>query len=110
MPLPGRDVAVIVGVFKAALQGVVVDVGHALFGLDPVDAHGFKFQIGHGAGGVLGERLVNPQGDFAAGNHFTLHQMCLDDLLCDGQSHNYIPLSIIADMACPTCSFISFSA
>ena len=65
----GLGVFVVVGVFKARLQGVVVDVGDRFFGLDPGDADGLEFQIGHGPGGVLGEGLVDFQADLAAGRH-----------------------------------------
>ena len=58
----GLDVPVIVGVLKAGLEGVVVDIGHGSLCFDPVNAHGLKFQIGHGAGGILRQGLVNAQG------------------------------------------------
>ena len=51
--------AVVVGVFKAGLQGVVVDIRHGKLGTHARHAHRFKFQIRHGAGGVLGQRLVD---------------------------------------------------
>ena len=88
------NVAVVVGVFKAGLQGVVVDVGHAALGPDAVDAHGLKFQISHGAGCILGQGLVNAQGNFAARRHVPLHQVRADDFLCDGQSHIGFSFSI----------------
>ena len=65
----GLDIAVVVGVLEAALEGVVVDVGHGQLGAHPLDAHGLEFEVGHGAGGVLGQGLVDAQGDLAAGGH-----------------------------------------
>ena len=45
--------AVVVGVFKAGLQGVVVDIGHGLLGFDTRNAHSLKLQISHRSGSVL---------------------------------------------------------
>ncbi len=41
----------------------------------PADAHGLELQHHHGAGGVLGQRLVNLQADLAAGLHGTFQQV-----------------------------------
>ena len=49
----GLDVPVIVGVFKAGLEGVVVDIGHGLLGFDTRNAHSLKLQISHRSGSVL---------------------------------------------------------
>ena len=83
----GLDIAVVVGVFKAGLQGVVVDIGHGPLGFHPVDAHGFKFQIGHGAGGILGQGLVNAQGHLSPRLHAAADQMGGDQLFCQCLSH-----------------------
>ena len=77
----GSDVFVIVRIFKARLQGVVVDISDALFGFDARDAHGLKLQIGHGAGGVLRKRLVDMDGNLAARDHFARYQMGRQDFL-----------------------------
>ena len=50
----GLDKAVIVRVFKTGLEGVVVNIGNGTFRLDPRHSHGLKFQIRHGACGILG--------------------------------------------------------
>ena len=84
----GLDVPVIVGVFKAGLEGVVVDIGHGALCSDPVNAHGLKFQIGHGAGGVLGQGLVDAQRHLAAGGHVSGHQMGCNDFLCNCLTHD----------------------
>ena len=71
----GLDIAVVVGVLKAGLQGVVVDIGNRTLRLDPVDPHGLEFQIGHGAGGVLRQRLVDPQSHLCSRFHGAADQM-----------------------------------
>ena len=81
------EVAVVVRVFKAGLQRVVVDVGHAQLGLYARDAHRLELEIGHRAGRVLRERLVNAQGDLAAGGHVAAQQMCADDFLSQCLTH-----------------------
>ena len=83
----GTDKPVVVGVFKAGLQGVVVDVSDAALGFDPRHAHRFKFQIGHGAGGVLSEGLVDLDTDFLSLNHFAVHQMGAEDFFCNCHTH-----------------------
>ena len=44
----GLNVSVVVGVLKAGLQGVVVDVRHGALGFDPIDPHSLEFQVRHG--------------------------------------------------------------
>ena len=77
----GGDIAVVVRVFKAGLQGVVVDVGHAALGLDALDIHGLKLQVGHGPGGILRERLVDADGDLAPRLELARYQMAGKNLL-----------------------------
>ena len=83
----GLEVLVVVGVHEAALQCVVIHIGDGEFGFHLGDAHGLEFQIGHGAGGILGQGLVDFQGDFAAGGHFARNQVGADDLLCNCLTH-----------------------
>ena len=83
----GLDVPVIVGVLKAGLEGVVVDIGHGSLCFDPVNAHGLKFQIGHGAGGILRQGLVNAQGYLSPRLHAAADQMGGDQLFCQCLSH-----------------------
>ena len=85
----GLEIAVVVRVFKAGLQRVVVDIGHAQFGPDARDAHRLKLQIGHRAGGILRERLVDAQGDLAAGCHVAVQQVGADDFLSKGLTHGF---------------------
>ena len=83
----GLDVAVVVGVFKAGLQRVVVDVGDAALGLDARHAHRFKFEVRHRARGVLRQCLVDAQAHVGARRHFAAQPVCLNDFLCNGKSH-----------------------
>jgi hypothetical protein len=83
----GLDVSVVVGVFKAGLEGVVINIGHRSLGFDPVNAHGLKFQIGHGAGGILGQGLVDAQSHLSSRLHAATDQMGSDQLFCQCLSH-----------------------
>ena len=83
------DIAVVVRVFKAGLEGVVIDVGHAAFGFDAFYIHGLKLQIGHGPGGILRERLVDADSDFAARLELAGYQMGGKNLL--GYVHAFGP-------------------
>ena len=76
------DEEMVVKIFRAALQHVVVDVGHGAFGFYTVDAHGFQLEIRHRTGGILGEGLVNAQTDLVAWFHFTIGEMGSEDLFC----------------------------
>jgi hypothetical protein len=62
---------VVVGVLEARLEHVVVDVGDGELGPHPGNAHRLELEIGHGAGGVLGKRLVDADTDLAAGRELT---------------------------------------
>ena len=59
--------AVVVGIFKSGLQRVVVHIAHGELCLDTVKPDGLELQIGHGARGVLGQGLVDPQCIFGIG-------------------------------------------
>ena len=45
--------AVVVGVLKAGLESVVVDVSYRAFGFYAVNAHSFELEICHSSGSVL---------------------------------------------------------
>ena len=87
------QIAVVVGVFKAGLQGVVIDIGHTALRFDTGNPHRLEFQIGHRAGCVLRQRLVDFQRYFAARRHIAADQMGFDDFLCDCFTHNASPFS-----------------
>ena len=87
------DKAVVICIFKAILEGVVVDVRHAAFCTYTRNAHCLKFQICHCTGCVLCQGLVDSDSDFGTLYHFTFHQMCFQDLFRQGQSHSISFLS-----------------
>ncbi len=92
------EVAMVVHVAEVGLEGVVVDVGHGKLCADPWNADGLELQVGHGAGGVLGEGLVDADGnvrsplDGLSGDKLSvraglLYDVSLQNLFCQGQCH-----------------------
>ena len=75
------DILVVVRVLKPGLQGVVVDIGNALLRPHPPDAHGLKLQVGHRAGGVLRQGLVDPDGDLFPGLRGAADQVRVQDFV-----------------------------
>ena len=65
----------VVGVLEIGLQHVVVDVADRELGAHSRQAHGLELQVGHRAGGVLGQRLVDAHADLAAGFHLAGDEM-----------------------------------
>ena len=78
----GGNVLVIVGVFKAGLQGVMVDIGHAAFRFHPVNAHGFQLQVGHRTRGILRQGLIDSDRNFRARHQLALEQVFFQNFLC----------------------------
>ncbi len=66
-------VAVVVGVFKTALQSIVVDISHRKFRFHPFAVHCLEFEISHSSRCVLRESLVYFQTDFFADGHFSAY-------------------------------------
>ena len=66
----GLDKSVVIGIFKACLESIVVDVGNAFFGFDSGNTDSLKFKISHGTCSVLSESLVDFKTDFGANGHF----------------------------------------
>ncbi len=108
----GLQVAVIVSVFKAALQSIVVNIGNGQLRLHPGDAHGLKFQVSHGARSILGQGLVDAQSHLAAPVHFPGHQVLCNDFFSNGHSHSlHAPnMCALALMMWSVASFLAFSA
>ena len=73
----------VVGVFKAGLQSVVVYVSHGKLRPDARNSHGLELKISHGSGSVLSESLVYFQGDFTAHGHLSADEMLLYYFLRD---------------------------
>jgi len=86
------QVQVVVGVLEPFLQRVVVDVGDGLLGLHPGNPHRLELQVRHRPGGVLGEGLVDPDGDLLARLLVSGNVVRVDDLLDDVLSHRSSPL------------------
>ena len=76
------NILVIIRVFKSRLQGVVIDIGNALHCPHTADAHRLELQVGHRAGGVLCQGLVDPDRYLFAGLRNPADQVCVQNLLC----------------------------
>lgn len=81
--------SVVVRVFKAGLQSVVVNVCDRKLGLYSLDSHSLEFKVCHGACGVLSESLIDPQTDLAANGHVAAEQVAFYKLLCNSAAHLY---------------------
>ena len=79
----------IVGVFKAGLQCIMVDIRHRTLGAHARYAHRFKFQIRHGAGRILRQRLVDLQTDLAARFHLAADEVGTNQFLCKCITHEF---------------------
>ena len=86
------QIEVVVAVLRSVLHHIVVDVGDREFGLDFRNSHRLKFEVGHRAGRVLRQRLVDPDRDGLAGFAAPLHKMRFNDLLYNGASGHDIQL------------------
>ena len=69
------DEFVVVGVFEACLQCVVVYVCNGKLSLNFIDFHRFQLQIYHGASGVLCQGLVDLDSDLFARSQGAFHQV-----------------------------------
>ena len=78
----------VVGIFKARLQGIVVNVCNRTLGFHLFHSHCLKLQVSHCTCGVLSQCLVNAQSDFLPLDHFPIYEMCLQDFFCNRHSHN----------------------
>jgi len=83
------QIAVVVRVAKVGLQHVVVGIADGELRADAGQVHGLELQVGHGAGGVLRQGLVDAQADLFAGDHLALGEVRLDDLLREVVAHGY---------------------
>ena len=87
---------VVVGIAKVGLEDVVIDVLRRQLRVRPVEGHRFQLEHDHRAGGVLGERLVDPHPDLDAGRHLSFDDVVGDELLRDVSTHAHC---ILADPA-----------
>ena len=79
----------VIGIFKARLQCIVVYISHAALGFNAVKPHGFKFKIRHGARSVLRQCLVDFKRNLAAHGHIARKHMRFNNFLCNSVAHNY---------------------
>ena len=90
----GRDAlqeAMVVGVLEARLEHVVVDVADRELRAHARDAHRLELEVGHRAGGVLRQRLVDAERDLAAGDGLAVDEVLFDDLAGQALSHRLAP-------------------
>ena len=83
------DEAVVVRIFKPVLQGVVVDVGNRTLSAHTRNPDSLKFDVCHGAGRVLRQRLVDFQPDFRALFELAVHDVRAQNLF--GQCKSHVP-------------------
>ena len=69
------DEAVVVGVLKARLEGVVVDVSHTALSLYSGYTDSLKFEVSHSARSVLRKGLVDLYADFFALDVFAVYKV-----------------------------------
>ena len=77
----------VVGVAEVGLEDVVVDVLGRQLRVRPVEAHRLQLEHDHRAGGVLRERLVDPDADLGAGGHLAVDDVLGDELLRNVSTH-----------------------
>ncbi len=82
-----QEVAVVVGVLEAGLEGVVVDIADRELGGEAFDAHGLELEIGHRPRRVLRQGLVDADADFAAALPLAFDEVRLEDLPRQALAH-----------------------
>lgn len=80
----------VVGIAEVGLDQVVVHVLGGQLGPDPVEAHRLQLQHHERPGGVLGERLVDPDRDLGPRREIALDEVRCDELVRDAESHAYL--------------------
>jgi len=77
----------IVGVAEISLQHIVVGITDRQLCAHSRQAQSLELQVGHSAGGVLGEGLVDTQADLDAGLELAADEVFADDLGCQAVTH-----------------------
>lgn len=85
------DKSVVVGILKAALERVVVDVCHGALSLYAVNAHSLELEVSHCTSCVLRKGLVDLQTDLCSLYHLAVDDVRLDDLFSQCKSHIFAP-------------------
>ena len=103
------DVPVIVRILETGLQCIMIDIGHGPLRPNLIHAHGFKLQIRHGSGGILGQRLIDSKTNLFPGLHFPGKQMLFNNLLRNCLTHFYCSPSVPISEAINSSIFLSTS-
>jgi len=90
----GLQIKVIVAVFEADLLCVVVDIRHRQVGSKLADAEGFKLQKRHGAGRVVHEGLIDPDGDFFTRSVVAFPEVRLKHFFNDVPAHDFPQIKV----------------
>jgi len=91
----GLQESVIVRILEAGLQHVVVDVRDRELVAHALDAECFELQPGERAGGVLGQGVVDPDGDLVARDERSGDEVLLKDGLGHGSGHDQTHSSLL---------------
>ena len=89
-PVLGRNrlqIAMVVRIAEIRLDHVVVDVGHRTLGAHAGQTHGLEFEPHHRTRGILGQSLIDLDGDLLSGDHVARDQVIGDDLVCQRLRH-----------------------
>jgi len=92
---------VVVRVLEVRLEHVVIHVADRQLGLHTRNADGLELQVGHCAGRVLGQGLVNADADLRSFPQLALDDMRGDDLLGNSVSHDFSLYVCVMICACP---------
>ena len=71
----------VVRVLVVGLDSIVVHVGDRKLGLNPLDPDSLELQVDHSSCGVLGQSLVNLNGNLLASLHLAGYKVLLDDFV-----------------------------
>ena len=83
-------IAMIVGVFKADLNSIMINIAEGQFVLNSLQAHRFKLKIGHRPGCVLGKRLVDGYSDWISSLKRPFFEVRAENFFRQGESHSVL--------------------
>ena len=72
---------------------------------DLLEAHGLELQVGHRAGRVLRERLVDADADLGSGRPFTHHEVLFDDLARETLARHTFPPGYSTALSAGVCHY-----
>ena len=78
---------VVVRVLETGLQHVVIDVRDRQLVAHPIDAQRLELQEREGPRGVLGQGVIDPDGDLRPRNELTFYEVLGKDPFSYGTSH-----------------------